>query len=84
MLFFGVIFYSFPAGYMLYIMTSEALGIAESKIIKAQLAKEDLEVEGAATVSAPQEPLYPAKNKSAGQRPAPTSAKKKKNRRRKR
>ena len=84
MLFFGVIFYSFPAGFMLYIMTSAALGIAESKIIKAQLAKEDLEVEGAATVSAPQEPLYPAKNKSAGQRPAPTSAKKKKNRRRKR
>ncbi len=84
MLFFGFIFYSFPAGFMLYIMTSAALGIAESKIIKAQLAKEDLETEGVAAVSAPQEPLYPAKNKSAGQRPGPTSAKKKKNRRRKR
>ncbi|MEE3199726.1 MAG: membrane protein insertase YidC, partial [Planctomycetota bacterium] len=84
MLFFGVIFYSFPSGFMLYIMTSAALGIAESKLIKAQLAKEDLETEAVATVSAPQEPLYPAKNKSAGQRAAPTSAKKKKNRRRKR
>ena len=41
MVFFGFIFYGFPAGFMLYIMTSSALGIVESKLIKAQLAKED-------------------------------------------
>jgi YidC/Oxa1 family membrane protein insertase len=41
MIFFGFIFYGFPAGFMLYIMTSSALGIVESKIIKAQLAREE-------------------------------------------
>jgi YidC/Oxa1 family membrane protein insertase len=41
LVFFGFIFYSFPAGFMLYIMTSSALGIVESKIIKAQLRRED-------------------------------------------
>ena len=38
---FGFIFYNFPAGFMLYIMTSAALGIVESKLIKAQLKKEE-------------------------------------------
>ena len=47
MIFFGFIFYSFPAGFMLYIMTSSALGIIESKIIKAQIAAEDAASEGA-------------------------------------
>ena len=84
MVFFGFIFYGFPAGFMLYIMTSAGLGIAESKIIKAQLAREDLEAESVAAVSAPQEPLYPAKNKSAEQRVVSSSAKKKKKRRKKR
>ncbi len=41
MVFFGFIFYSFPAGFMLYIMTSAALGILESKIIKAELKHEE-------------------------------------------
>jgi len=41
MVFFGFIFYQFPSGFMLYIMTSAALGIIESKIIKAELAREE-------------------------------------------
>ena len=41
MVFFGFIFYGFPSGFMLYIMTSAALGIVESKIIKAELAREE-------------------------------------------
>jgi YidC/Oxa1 family membrane protein insertase len=41
LVFFGFIFYQFPAGFMLYIMTSSALGIIESKIIKAELAREE-------------------------------------------
>ena len=84
MIFFGFIFYGFASGFMLYIMTSAALGIAESKIIKAQLAREDLELEGKqggeGTV-APAGPLYKAKNKSA-EKIVPSSAKKKKRRKR--
>ena len=49
---FGFIFYSFPAGFMLYIMTSAALGIVESKIIKAELAK-DPEIGATASGEAP-------------------------------
>ena len=41
MIFFGFIFYAFPSGFMLYIMTSSALGIIESKIIKAELKHEE-------------------------------------------
>jgi membrane protein insertase Oxa1/YidC/SpoIIIJ len=41
LVFFGFIFYKFPAGFMLYIMTRAALGIIESKIIKAELAHEE-------------------------------------------
>ena len=52
MVFFGFIFYSFPAGFMLYIMTSSALGIIESKLIKAQLAKEEAGWEAEATATA--------------------------------
>jgi YidC/Oxa1 family membrane protein insertase len=40
LVFFGFIFYSFPAGFMFYFMTSSALGIIESKIIKAELARD--------------------------------------------
>ena len=73
---FGFIFYNFPAGFMLYIMTSSALGIVESKIIKSQLAREDEEAGstqnasgGTPAVAGP----YPAKAKkpelsSAGSR----------------
>jgi YidC/Oxa1 family membrane protein insertase len=43
MVFFGFIFYAFPSGFMLYIMTSSALGIIEIKIIKAELAREDMQ-----------------------------------------
>ena len=84
MIFFGVIFYTFAAGFMLYIMTSAALGIAESKIIKAQLAREDLELEGkqgGEGTAAPAAPLYKAKTKSA-EKSVPSSAKKKKRRKR--
>lgn len=63
LIFFGVIFYGFPAGFMLYIMTSAALGIFESKLIKAQIAKDP-------------EPLTPAPVPAApsprSARPAPT------------
>ncbi len=41
MVFFGLIFYNFPSGFMLYIMTSTLLGIFESKMIKAELAREE-------------------------------------------
>ena len=84
MIFFGVIFYGFAAGFMLYIMTSAALGIAESKIIKAQLAREDLEEDGAAAVAAAtqQAPLYTVKKTSSEKSVVPSSAKKKKKRRR--
>ena len=84
MIFFGLIFYGFASGFMLYIMTSAALGIAESKIIKAQLAREDLELEGkqgGEDTAAPAAPLYKAKNKSA-EKIVPSSAKKKKRRKR--
>ena len=84
MIFFGFIFYGFASGFMLYIMTSAALGIAESKIIKAQLAREDLELEGnqgGEGTAAPAAPLYKAKNKSA-EKIVPSSAKKKKRRKR--
>ena len=85
MIFFGFIFYGFASGFMLYIMTSAALGIAESKIIKAQLAREDLELEGkqGGEDTAPSAgPLYKAKNKSAEKSIVPSSAKKKKRRKR--
>ena len=82
MIFFGVIFYTFAAGFMLYIMTSAALGIAESKIIKAQLAREDLETggDGVDAESAAPGPLY-TKKKSPEKSVVPSSAKKKKRRR---
>ncbi len=82
MIFFGVIFYTFAAGFMLYIMTSAALGIAESKIIKAQLAREDLETggDGADAALAAPGPLY-TKKKSPEKSVVPSSAKKKKRRR---
>jgi YidC/Oxa1 family membrane protein insertase len=41
LVFFGFIFYSFPAGFLLYIMTSSGLGIIESKIIKRELARDE-------------------------------------------
>jgi YidC/Oxa1 family membrane protein insertase len=41
LVFFGFIFYKFPSGFMLYIMTSAGLGIIESKIIKRELARDD-------------------------------------------
>ena len=46
MIMFGVIFYKFASGFMLYIMTSSAIGIIESKYIKWQLKKEEEEEEG--------------------------------------
>ena len=64
---FGYIFYSSPAGFMLYIMTSSGLGIIESKIIKAELAREESSVGGASPspkAGAPV-PLYPSRPKQA-------------------
>jgi YidC/Oxa1 family membrane protein insertase len=69
MVFFGFIFYSFPSGFMLYIMTSSALGIIESKIIKAKLAREDAQG-GGASPGAPggdggaPAPMYPGRKKA--------------------
>ncbi|MBN1441586.1 MAG: membrane protein insertase YidC [Planctomycetes bacterium] len=68
MVFFGVIFYQFPAAFMLYIMTSAGLGIVESKIIKAQLKAEDGE-QGSAPAGgdAPAGPAaYPGRSRAAG------------------
>ena len=42
MVFFGFIFYSFPAGFLLYFIASAAISMVESKIIKKKLAKEGL------------------------------------------
>jgi YidC/Oxa1 family membrane protein insertase len=70
MVFFGFIFYSFPAGFMLYIMTSSALGIVESKIIKKVLAKEEETAaaqspSGAAPAPAAALAAYPLRPKSS-------------------
>lgn len=59
---FGFIFYNFPAGFMLYIMTSMALGIIESKIIKAELAREEAAAGGANGDGSAAGPLYPGKS----------------------
>jgi membrane protein insertase Oxa1/YidC/SpoIIIJ len=48
LVFFGFIFYKFPAGFMLYIMTSSGLGILESKIIKRELAHDEISLGGGA------------------------------------
>jgi YidC/Oxa1 family membrane protein insertase len=80
LVFFGFIFYSFPAGFMLYIMTSAALGIIESKIIKAELAR-DPEIgtvatgENAAAQSSPGSAMYPARQKKSGASAAPQKGK---------
>jgi YidC/Oxa1 family membrane protein insertase len=42
MVFFGFIFYSYPAGFLLYFITSAAIGMIESKVIKRVLAREGL------------------------------------------
>jgi YidC/Oxa1 family membrane protein insertase len=67
LVFFGFIFYSFPAGFMFYFMTSSALGILESKIIKAELAREGdlaspaLSASGAPSASSTYYPSRPKK-----------------------
>jgi YidC/Oxa1 family membrane protein insertase len=76
MVFFGFIFYQFPAGFMLYIMTSAALGILESKIIKAELRREEAKGgsggSGGSSASAvpsgtvpPGGAMYPARSRKA-------------------
>jgi YidC/Oxa1 family membrane protein insertase len=57
----GFIFYTSPAGFMLYIMTQAALSIAESKIIKAELARD--ETADAGDASAPTKAMYPMRSK---------------------
>lgn len=42
MVFFGFIFYSFPAGFLLYFIASAAISMVESRIIKRILAREGL------------------------------------------
>jgi YidC/Oxa1 family membrane protein insertase len=70
MVFFGFIFYQFPSGFMLYIMTSAALGIIESKIIKAELAREELSGgsggSAGVAVGAPSGAPYGAASKKSG------------------
>ncbi|MGQ9592789.1 MAG: YidC/Oxa1 family membrane protein insertase, partial [Planctomycetota bacterium] len=61
MVIFGFIFYKFPAGFMLYIMTSAGLSIIESRIIKAKLARE-----GASGGGAGSAPGAPARAAPAG------------------
>ena len=39
---FGVIFYGFSSGLLLYFLTSAALGIVEQKIIRAELAEDGI------------------------------------------
>ena len=82
MILFGVIFYTFAAGLMLNSISTAALGIAETKIIKAQLAWYDLETggDGADAALAAPAPLY-TKKKSPEKSVVPSSAKKKKRRR---
>jgi YidC/Oxa1 family membrane protein insertase len=72
LVFFGFIFYKFPAGFLLYIMTSSGLGIIESKIIKAELARDEdtRPPEAGATAATPggqssggPQALYPARGK---------------------
>ncbi len=65
---FGYLFYQSPSGFILYIMTSAALGIIESKIIKAELRREDerggLAIAGAgAGGPAPGGAMYPARSR---------------------
>jgi YidC/Oxa1 family membrane protein insertase len=72
LVFLGFIFYHFPAGFMLYIMTSAALGIGESKYIKWRLAKEDGApgTSGAAGSPTPAvEAAYPSRVRSDGAPP---------------
>lgn len=83
MVFFGFIFYSFPAGFMLYIMTSAFLGIIESKIIKAELARSDEaggSGGGAAGSGSPagggQTALYPARSRKPDEGSAGAGARK--------
>ena len=76
MVFFGLIFYGFPAGFMLYIMTSTLIGIFESKMIKRNLAREEEAGVGVEVITgdgpsagsggASGGALYPAKAKGGG------------------
>ncbi len=71
MVFFGFIFYSFPAGFLLYFIASAAISMVESRIIKRILAREGLGPPGAAgqqPATSPSSPgpsrpqaLYPGK-----------------------
>ena len=70
MVFFGFIFYSFASGFMLYIMTSSAIGILESKLIKRQLAAED---DGDDEVVAAPATAYPAKRSGSSARSGESS-----------
>ncbi|HLU49713.1 MAG TPA: YidC/Oxa1 family membrane protein insertase, partial [Planctomycetota bacterium] len=82
LIFFGVIFYGFPAGFMLYIMTSAALGIFESKLIKSQIAKE-VPAEPA-VASATAGPAYRAPRPVAAERGTQQSFRERKKRKRRR
>lgn len=67
MVLFGFIFYGFPSGFMLYIMTSAALGIIESKMIKAQLkAEDDNQPETGVSAAYPSAPTKGGDSKGGG------------------
>jgi YidC/Oxa1 family membrane protein insertase len=71
MIFFGFLFYSFAAGFLLYFLTSAFLGIIESKIIKAELARDERHEGGAAAVAAAPAggAMYPGKAKKSEDEP---------------
>ncbi len=84
MVVFGVIFFQFPSGFMLYIMTSSALGIVESKIIKAQLKREDDDLEKNSDSSAVMVSAYPSKSKAEKETPKDGAQQMKRRKRKKR
>jgi len=78
---FGFIFYGFPSGFMLYIMTSSGLSIIESRIIKLELAREEAAGGGAGGAApnggGPAPPLsYPAKSQRSEKPARPQKRKK--------
>jgi len=76
MVFFGFIFYAFPAGFLLYFIASASISMVESKIIKKILAREGLgpnagalaAAGGAGPVPLVGQALYPAKKTGEGKR----------------
>ncbi len=80
LVFFGFLFYSYPAGFLLYFIASAAIGMGESKIIKRMLARDGLgagatpaldPAGGAAGSAVAAGALYPARDPRAPKRTRP-------------